>query len=218
MFGTRLSEVPRMVRTLAGKPIGQAELSEKNKSPGRVPESKGENTMKKRIQKYLAGEREGFSLVELIIVIAIMAILIGVIALAVLPNINRSRESKDISQLDSIASAANAAIAVVQAKGAGTIVCGGTDAGVTAGSGTTEQAKIQKQIADTVAAGAGKTGSTAASVSGAKIVVSYDTTTKAVQAAYCTGITSTTAAFTDLNSAAIQCAYLEQKFIVGGNS
>ena len=38
--------------------------------------------MKKRIQKYLSGSNEGFSLVELIIVIAIMAILVGVVALA----------------------------------------------------------------------------------------------------------------------------------------
>lgn len=33
--------------------------------------------MRRKIQKYLSGEREGFSLIELIIVIAIMAILIG---------------------------------------------------------------------------------------------------------------------------------------------
>ena len=37
--------------------------------------------MRRKIQKYLSGEREGFSLIELIIVIAIMAILIGVVAL-----------------------------------------------------------------------------------------------------------------------------------------
>ncbi len=41
--------------------------------------------MRRKIQKYLSGEREGFSLIELIIVIAIMAILIGVVALVVLP-------------------------------------------------------------------------------------------------------------------------------------
>lgn len=37
--------------------------------------------MRRKIQKYLSGEREGFSLIELIIVIAIMAILIGVVAI-----------------------------------------------------------------------------------------------------------------------------------------
>ena len=36
--------------------------------------------MRRKIQKYLSGEREGFSLIELIIVIAIMAILIGVVS------------------------------------------------------------------------------------------------------------------------------------------
>ena len=59
----------------------------------------------------MAGEREGFSLVELIIVIAIMAILIGVIALAVIPNIQRSRESKDLSALDGVLSGMNVAAA-----------------------------------------------------------------------------------------------------------
>ena len=74
--------------------------------------------MKKRIQKYLAGEREGFSLVELIIVIAIMAILIGVIALAVIPNIQRSRESKDLSTLDSVLSGLNVSAANFKLKDA----------------------------------------------------------------------------------------------------
>ena len=73
--------------------------------------------MKKRIQKYLAGEREGFSLVELIIVIAIMAILIGVIALAVIPNIQRSRESKDLTTLDSVISGLNVAVANTKLSG-----------------------------------------------------------------------------------------------------
>lgn len=49
--------------------------------------------MRRKIQKYLSGEREGFSLIELIIVIAIMAILIGVVALVVLPYLESARES-----------------------------------------------------------------------------------------------------------------------------
>ncbi len=55
--------------------------------------------------------KEGFSLVEIIIVIAIMAILIGVIVLAVIPNIQRSQESKDLTKLDSLASVTNIVIA-----------------------------------------------------------------------------------------------------------
>ena len=70
--------------------------------------------MKNKIQKYLAGEREGFSLVELIIVIAIMAILVGVVTLAVLPNIAKSKESKDIAALDAILSAVNSTVASKQ--------------------------------------------------------------------------------------------------------
>lgn len=77
--------------------------------------------MKKKIQKYLAGEREGFSLVELIIVIAIMAILIGVVTLAVLPNIAKSKESKDITALDSLLSAVNNAVASQQVSADGSI-------------------------------------------------------------------------------------------------
>ncbi len=50
--------------------------------------------MKKRIQKYLSGSNEGFSLVELIIVIAIMAILVGVVALAVIPNLEKIQRVK----------------------------------------------------------------------------------------------------------------------------
>lgn len=67
--------------------------------------------MKKKMQKYLSGSNEGFSLVELIIVIAIMAILVGVVALAVIPNLERSRESKDLTTLDNVASALATAVA-----------------------------------------------------------------------------------------------------------
>lgn len=84
--------------------------------------------MKKKIQKYLAGEREGFSLVELIIVIAIMAILIGVVTLAVLPNIAKSKESKDMTALDSILSAVNNAVASQQVSTSGDfLMTKGTD-------------------------------------------------------------------------------------------
>lgn len=67
--------------------------------------------MKKKLQKYLSGEREGFSLVELIIVIAIMAILIGIIALAVLPYLERSRVSKDKQTVDTVYGAFQTALA-----------------------------------------------------------------------------------------------------------
>ena len=128
--------------------------------------------MKKKIQKYLAGEREGFSLVELIIVIAIMAILIGVIALAVIPNIQRSRESKDISMLDSIASAANAAIANNQVS-SGTITATiykfGTDGKMTAtgaDSGTDTKGKIAEAVRKTIAENPTLGSSSATSASG----------------------------------------------------
>lgn len=77
--------------------------------------------MKKRIQKYLSGSNEGFSLVELIIVIAIMAILVGVVALAVIPYLEKSRESKDLQALDTLASAATSAVADAQVTGSGGI-------------------------------------------------------------------------------------------------
>ncbi len=93
--------------------------------------------MRKKIQKYLAGEREGFSLVELIIVIAIMAILIGVVTLAVLPNIAKSKESKDITALDSLLSAVNSAVASQQVSTDGSFdltIAGGEATFPTAGS------------------------------------------------------------------------------------
>lgn len=67
--------------------------------------------MKKKIQKYLSGEREGFSLIELIIVIAIMAILIGVIALVVLPYLESARENRDRQTLSEVSNAFKSAMA-----------------------------------------------------------------------------------------------------------
>lgn len=92
--------------------------------------------MKKRIQKYLSGSNEGFSLVELIIVIAIMAILVGVVALAVIPYLEKSRESKDLQALDTVASAVTTAIADKQITGSGSfaLTSGGNAWGTTTGS------------------------------------------------------------------------------------
>lgn len=70
--------------------------------------------MRNKIQKYLSGEREGFSLVELIIVIAIMAILIGIVALAVIPYLEKSRVGKDQQTIDTVYSAFKNAIASQQ--------------------------------------------------------------------------------------------------------
>ena len=127
-----------------------------------------------------------------------MAILIGVVALAVLPNIQRSRESKDIQALDSIASAANAAIATTQAKGSGTIKIGDTSTGVVSTGGTTTEEKaIVKAIFDTVAAGAGKCESDAASKTTLNILLSYDVTKKKVEVAYTSSTTMDAGAVCD---------------------
>lgn len=74
--------------------------------------------MKQKLQKYLSGEREGFSLVELIIVIAIMAILIGIVALAVIPYLEKSRVGKDQQTVDTVYSAFQSAIADQKITGA----------------------------------------------------------------------------------------------------
>ena len=75
--------------------------------------------------------KEGFSLVEIIITIAIMAILVGVIALAVIPNLGRSHESKDLTKLDNIASSTNIAIANNKICTSGSFVLGAIPAGNT---------------------------------------------------------------------------------------
>ena len=87
---------------------------ETHKAPQQGIHKKGEKTMRNKIQKYLSGEREGFSLVELIIVIAIMAILIGIVALAVIPYLEKSRVGKDQQTVDTVYSAFKNAIASQQ--------------------------------------------------------------------------------------------------------
>lgn len=100
--------------------------------------------MKKKMQKYLSGSNEGFSLVELIIVIAIMAILVGVVALAVIPNLERSRESKDLTTLDNVASALATAVANAGGNaGSGSI----TDISALGSSGTTA---VEKGIVESL--------------------------------------------------------------------
>ena len=61
--------------------------------------------MKKRIQKYLSGSNEGFSLVELIIVVAILAILVGLLAPQYIKYVEKSRKSADASNLSEMVNA-----------------------------------------------------------------------------------------------------------------
>ena len=167
-----------------------------------------------RSKRILSKKREGFSLVEIIIVIAIMAILVGVIALAVLPNINRSKESKDISMLDNIASACNTAVGVVQATGADTLKIGTTGTGIQdATDTTTEQGKLQHQIYETLPDGAGITESAAVG-NDADIIFTYDVPNRKLQVAYVTknSVTCGNGSFTTLHG--IECDYLSQGYFV----
>lgn len=107
--------------------------------------------MKKRIQKYLSGSNEGFSLVELIIVIAIMAILVGVVALAVIPYLEKSRESKDLQALDTLASAATHAVADAKVTGTGKIEINTTGTWPTKGvNETDDELKVINGIKSTL--------------------------------------------------------------------
>lgn len=128
--------------------------------------------MKNKIQKYLAGEREGFSLVELIIVIAIMAILVGVVALAVLPNIEKSKESKDFATLDSVCSALNAAVASSQVSSNGVFELDETGL-----SG--DDLKVQTALKQNLGSGSKTLGCNAAK--SAKIYCNYNTTNGVIE-------------------------------------
>ncbi len=149
--------------------------------------------MKKRIQKYLSGSNEGFSLVELIIVIAIMAILVGVVALAVIPNLEKSRESKDLTTLDSLVSGVTTAIAndpSITTNGATSTL---NLANVTASAASGIEKAVYDQLGDlsttTMVSSAGKSG------------------TLTVQYTIGGTSTSTVRAFVDDGSAAVTCKY-----------
>lgn len=62
--------------------------------------------MKKRIKHYFKllkeNDKNGFSLVELIIVMAIMAILVGIVSSQVISYMEKSRQAKDQQQLSSL--------------------------------------------------------------------------------------------------------------------
>lgn len=163
--------------------------------------------MKKKLQKYLSGSNEGFSLVELIIVIAIMAILIGVVALAVIPYLEKSRESKDLQALSTLSGALATAISDVKATGSGTITYAN---GTLVGSGTpggTNQAIAQK-VRDAMKDALGDT-AVEMSSSGATngVVCFFDTSSNTVAvyvpvdtATQPTGITAPT-----VNGSTVQC-------------
>ncbi len=109
--------------------------------------------MKKKMQKYLSGSNEGFSLVELIIVIAIMAILVGVVALAVIPYLEKSRESKDLQALDTVASAVTTAVAdkqITTGAGGESFDLTTTSGASWAASGSTNSGKIVEAVKTTL--------------------------------------------------------------------
>lgn len=129
--------------------------------------------MKKRIQKYLSGSNEGFSLVELIIVIAIMAILVGVVALAVIPNLERSRESKDLATLDSVCSALSISVATLGNQASS----GSFDVSTVVAGASGIEGEMYNQLGD-----CSKMALTSGVGSGKKIICEYNTDTNSVRA------------------------------------
>ncbi len=115
--------------------------------------------MKKKIQKYLSGEREGFSLIELIIVIAIMAILIGVIALVVLPYLEDARENRDRQTLSEVSNAFKSAMADEATAKAVSTISSYTEVSTVAGGAL--MTKMESYMDGTVADAEGKLASDA---------------------------------------------------------
>lgn len=150
--------------------------------------------MKTKLQKYLSGSREGFSLVELIIVIAIMAILIGVVALAVLPYLNRSREAKDAQLLGTISSALSSAVATTQASEAGSITIDASGNIAATESTSTISASVATEVSNVI--GAGKKVMSCTKLKGGTIVGKFDpANNRIVVYATTKNATSTPAAF-----------------------
>lgn len=111
--------------------------------------------MRRKIQKYLSGEREGFSLIELIIVIAIMAILIGVVALVVLPYLESSRESTDRAALNEVATAFKSAASgneTFAKEAAGLSVTGKQITGLSDGLQKKINGYLERSVSDTESA------------------------------------------------------------------
>ena len=160
--------------------------------------------------------REGFSLVEIIIVIAIMAILVGVIALAVIPNIQRSREAKDISQLDNIASTANAAIATTKASGGAVIKLGTTGTGVQDVTNydsidePSEAQTLQHIIYQSLPEGAGMAESSAVG-NDKYILFAYDVDSRTITVAY-SATDKSSDTYTSIQG--IHCDYIDQEYFI----
>lgn len=154
---------------------------ETHKAPQQGIHKKGEKTMRNKIQKYLSGEREGFSLVELIIVIAIMAILIGIVALAVIPYLEKSRVGKDQQTIDTIYSAFKNEIASQQISEDVNFTI--TDTGATAPAGSIFSVdKLAEALDCTDAAGLGALEKKLASADakGQEITCKFEYSTKTI--------------------------------------
>ena len=139
--------------------------------------------MRNKIQKYLSGEREGFSLVELIIVIAIMAILIGIVALAVIPYLEKSRVGKDQQTVDTVYSAFKNEIASQQITES-TIVTITSSGGSVTNEAAFDVDKLAEALDCTNAAGldALEKKLSSSGIKGQDIVCSFDSSTKEIKA------------------------------------